>query len=101
VAYYNKKRSRSSRKKRTFWQRGLDRIKSIFTSIFSLVVFLVVCIGLVKIIMIIYDGFFPLLMKVIIIGLCGYMLVRGFYVVFCFINGKNKAMRRVRRWKRI
>lgn len=88
-----KKRGRSSCKKRTFWRVGLDRINSIFTNIFSVVVFLVVCAGLVKIIMVIYEGVFPFLMKVIVIGLCGYMLARGFYVLFCFINEKNKAMK--------
>lgn len=110
MAYYNKKlkcwfKSKRTSKRYTAMRRrrwfGLDTGNNIFMNIFSSIVLLIICAGLVKIIMIMYEGFFPLLMKVIVIGLCGYMLARGLYVFFCFINKKNKAIRRVRRWKKI
>ncbi|MFH1352172.1 MAG: hypothetical protein ABIH68_01200 [bacterium] len=96
-----KKQSRCAHKKLTNWQFGLDRGNNIFANIFSAVVLLVICAGFGKIIMITPALGFPLLMKIIIIGLCGYMLVRGSYTAICFIIRKNQAVRRGRRWKKI
>jgi len=108
--YYNKKLNRWFKSKRTSnryiaarrlgWL-GLDRRNNIFANIFSAAFLLVICAGLVKIIIITPAlGFSPIL-KVIVISFCGYMLARGFYTFFCFANEKNKAVKRVRRLKRI
>ncbi len=95
-----RKQFRQPYKKRTNWQFGLDRRNNIFANIFSAVVLLVICAGFVKIIMITLASVFPFLMKIIITGICGYLLTRGIYTVICFVSWENQAVKRAVKWKR-